>query len=135
MSLDERYATDCQVAALTSATAALTELERTHARGDEVALLVADQWMSEMTGVEFLTRPHHIQPAAKRALLIDVGDQTTSPAILSAMALGRIDYYLLKPWSPPDDLLHPLVTELLAEWVREHRPRAPLVENVGEQWD
>ena len=73
--------------------------------GDRVAVVLADQWMPGLTGPELLGRVPDLHPQAKRALLVgwgDWGDEPTADAIRVAMALGRIDYYALKPWKSPD---------------------------------
>lgn len=133
--LDGRYGADYRVLQTRSAEEGLDHLAQLADTGAEVALLIADQWMPQMEGVAFLTRAHDLHPRAKRALLIDFGDAFTGPPILQAMALGRIDYYVVKPWSPADDMLHPLVTELLADWTRANRPRVAMIRIVGEEWE
>ena len=133
--LGGRYGADYQVLTEPSARVALERIEELSARGGQVALIIADQWMPEMTGVELLTRAHGHHPEAKRALLIDFGDQSTAEPILRGMALGRIDYHLYKPWTPADAMLHPLIGELLAEWTRSHRRSVELFRLVGDQWD
>lgn len=133
--LERRYGRDYRIIGEASAAAGVQRLEQLRAEAAEVALVIADQWMPEMTGVEFLTRAQDLHPGAKRALLIDAMDQSAFGAILQATALGRIDLHLHKPWTPADDLLHPPVTEMLAEWTRAHRPRFEMVRVVGERWD
>src|SRR5262245_35925041 len=80
--LTRRYGADYRVAQNASALAAMEDLERMRAAGESVALIVADQWMPEMQGVKFLGLAHKIHPTAQRALLVDWGDQSASPAIL-----------------------------------------------------
>lgn len=133
--LGGRYGADYQVLTEPSARIALEHIEDLGARGEHVALIIADQWMPEMTGLELLTRAHDYQPEAKRALLIYFGDQSTAEPILRGMALGRIDYHLNKPWVPADAMLHPLIGELLAEWTKNHRRSVELFRLVGDQWD
>lgn len=133
--LGGRYGADYQVLTEASARVALERLEELGMRGGQVALIIADQWMPEMTGVELLTQVHDLHPGAKRALLIDFGDQSTADPILRGMALGRIDYYLYKPWTPADAMLHPPISELLAEWTRSHHRPVELFRLVGDQWD
>jgi thioredoxin reductase (NADPH) len=133
--MEGRYGPDYRILAEISAAAALRQLEELRAAGGEVALLMADQWMPETSGVEFLTRAHDLHPGAKRALLVDGMDPVDLPSVLQATTLGRIDLHLHKPWSPPDDRLHPAVTELLAEWTRSQRPRLEMVKIVANQWD
>lgn len=79
-----------------------------------VALLIADQRMAEMTGIEFLAAAHRLHPLAKRILLVE-RDYTTANPIVPAMMLGQIDYHLVKPWFP-DHGLYPAVSEFLAGW-------------------
>lgn len=126
-----RYGADYDVIWTTSAQEGLARVADDEC---QCALLIADQWMEEMSGVEFLSRAHELQPAAKRAVLIEFADAFSAPSILQAMTLGRIDNYLLKPWVPSDDLLHPMVTELLSEWTRAVRGRVPMATILGEEW-
>ena len=82
--LDRRYDRDYQVLCSTSATEALEQLERMQQAGDRVALVLADQWMPELTGPELLARVPDLHPQAKRALLVgwgDWGDEPTADAI------------------------------------------------------
>ena len=122
-----RYGTDYQTAGFTSAHSALARLEQLRDAGDEVALVIADQWMPEMTGNELLQRAHELHPDAQRALLAGWGDKRASQAILQGCALGHLDNYILKPWSPPEVHLYPVVGEFLSEWTRSHGPKLELV--------
>ena len=82
--------------------------------GEHVALVLAAQWMDEMTGTELLSRVPATHPSAKRGLLIDWGswgDAGTANAIFEAMALNRIDYYVLRPEADSDELFHRTVTD------------------------
>lgn len=133
--LDGRYGATYCVMTTSSADEALVHLTALADQGEDVALIIADQWMPAMTGIELLTRAHDLCPRAKRALLIDYGDPTAGPPILQAMALGRIDYYVTKPWVPADDLLHPAITELLSEWTRANRQRVAMLTIVGAEDD
>jgi thioredoxin reductase (NADPH) len=119
--LERRYGDDYRVRCEGSALAALAKLERWREAGDPVALVLVDQWMPDMTGEEFLARAKTLYPAAKRAMLVDFGawgDRKTADAMLRAMARGRMDYYVLKPWRRADEYFHRTVTEFLHEWER-----------------
>ncbi len=83
---------------------------------EPVGLVIADQRMTGMTGIEFLGRAHALHPTAKRILLVD-RDYTTANPTVPAMMLGQIDYHLVKPWIPEIGL-YPAVTEFLAGWAR-----------------
>ncbi len=88
----------------------LGELRR---RGDAVALMVADQRMPGMEGTDFLIKARQVFPDAKRALLTAYADTTAAIAAINEVSL---DYYLLKPWDPPEEALFPVVEDLLQTW-------------------
>ena len=132
--LRKRYGEDYRIACEGSTEAGLRRLRECEAAGDEVTLVLADQWMGQLTGSEFLARVRHLYPDAKRALLVSQGDSTIREPLLRAMALGEIDYYVVKPWHSPDEAFHRLVTELLHEWASVHRPGFVALRVVGERW-
>jgi thioredoxin reductase (NADPH) len=107
--LERRYAADYQILANTSAVRALDDLAIAKVRGDEVALVIADQWMPEMTGKELLERAHALHPGAQRALLVGWGDTRANETILQGCARGQLDNFILKPWSPPEVHLYPAI--------------------------
>jgi thioredoxin reductase (NADPH) len=92
---------------------ALEILRQLRTRGDQVALLIADQRMPGMPGTEFLTQAREIVPDAKRVLLTAYADTTAAIAAINEVAL---DYYLLKPWDPPEEHLFPVLEDLLTTW-------------------
>ena len=92
---------------------ALELLRASRTRGDQVALLIADQRMPEMAGTEYLVQARTIVPDAKRVLLTAYADTEAAIAAINDVAL---DYYLLKPWDPPEEQLFPVVEDLLETW-------------------
>ncbi len=130
--IERRYGADYRTIACLSARAALDELARAKEAGEDVALVIADQWMPEMTGRELLLRAHALHPDAQRALLVGWGDKRASETILQGCALGQLDNYILKPWSPPEVHLYPVISEFLAEWSRAHGPRLELVRVISD---
>jgi thioredoxin reductase (NADPH) len=133
--LSRRYGDDYDVRAVGSAAEALAVLEQARDSGEPVALVLADQWLSGTTGAELLERTKALHPAAKRGLLIawgGWGDAATADAIFEAMALGRIDYYVLKPQRSPDELFHRTVAEFLFEWARAESSVQGEIELVAE---
>ncbi len=135
--LGRRYSSDYRILCERSAANALQRLEAMRAAGEDVAVVLAEQWIPELTGSELLARVRELHPRAKRALLITWGawgDRPTADAVLRAMALGHIDYYVLKPWQSPDELFHRTVTEFLHEWTRTHTSRPWEIAIVAERW-
>src|SRR5215212_8978673 len=130
--LARRFGGDYRIVSHLSARAALDDLQRIRADGEQVALVIADQWMPEMPGIELLGRAHEIHAAAQRALLVEWGDRTAAPTIIQGCAFGQIENYLHKPWSPPEVHLYPAVSEFLAAWTRIHGAPMELVRLVGD---
>jgi thioredoxin reductase (NADPH) len=97
----------------TSGPEALDVLRQLRTRGDQVALLIADQRMPGMPGTEYLVEARKIVPDAKRVLLTAYADTEAAIAAINDVAL---DYYLLKPWDPPQEQLFPVVEDLLTTW-------------------
>ena len=131
--LARRFGPDFEVVARRSAGAAVAALEKSLARGREVALVIADMWMDEMTGVEFLARSRHIYPDARRALIWSYGDMRALEPLYRSMALGGIDDYLTRPWIPVEHGLYRPVGELLGDWTRANRPRFEAIRMVGDE--
>ena len=131
--LTRRFGGDYRVVSHRSARTALDDICAIKEKGGEIALVIADQRMPEMTGRDFLGRVRSIMPMAKRALLVDWGDHDASPTILQACALGELDNYLYKPWSPAEVHLYPLISEFLAEWTQIYRPRMELIHIIGDE--
>ena len=92
---------------------ALDLLKQSRTRGDQVALLIADQRMPGMPGTEYLVEARKVVPDAKRVLLTAYADTEAAIAAINDVAL---DYYLLKPWDPPEEQLFPVVEDLLTTW-------------------
>ena len=111
--LRDRYGNDYRVVCESSAEAGMRRLQQLKTANEEVALVLADLWMTRTTGVEFLTRVRKFYSSAKRVLLVAWGDRTTSEPISQAMALGRIDYYVNKPWGSHDERFHRVIGEFL----------------------
>jgi thioredoxin reductase (NADPH) len=88
----------------------LRELVR---RGEQVALLVADQRMPGLSGTDYLVRARELVPTAKRVLLTAYAD---TEAAIQAINEVDLDYYLLKPWDPPEEKLFPVVGDLVGAW-------------------
>jgi thioredoxin reductase (NADPH) len=135
--LRDRYGRHYRVMCMPSSHEARACLENLAAASDEVALVLAGQWLSGMTGSELLDEARRLHPHAKRGLLIawgDWGDRATGEAIFDSIAHGRIDHYVLRPSAPPDELFHHAISGLLLEWAEARRASPYTVHVVGESW-
>jgi thioredoxin reductase (NADPH) len=129
--LRDRYANDYQIVRSHSGAEALGILEELAQRDQPVALILSDHRMPEMTGIEFLERSRQPAPDAKLVLLTAYAD--TDAAITAINQIG-LDHYLMKPWTPPDERLFPVLDDLLADWDRANAARFAGVRVVGHRW-
>ena len=135
--LCRRYAQDYRVDCRRSGKEALRELEALREAGRQVAVVLASWWIPDLKGADLLARVRDLHPHAKRALLVEWGawaDRETAQTILRSMALGHIDYYVLKPSSTPDEYFHRTITEFLHEWTRAVPSDLQEIRVVGEAW-
>jgi thioredoxin reductase (NADPH) len=129
--LRRRFGEHYRIVRAESGDTALDALRQMKLRGDVVAVLLADYRMPQMNGIEFLEQAMDIYPGARRALLTAYAD--TSAAI-DAINVVDLDYYLMKPWDPPEEKLYPVVDALLESWrSADHHP-VPEIKVVGHRW-
>jgi thioredoxin reductase (NADPH) len=129
--LRRRYGEAHRIVRAESGAAALEALSQMKLRGEETAVILADYRMPEMNGIEFLERAMDIYPAARRALLTAYAD---TGAAIEAINVVDLDYYLLKPWDPPEEKLYPVIDALLDSWLSaDHRPVAE-IKVIGHRW-
>ena len=129
--LRRRYGERYRVLRADSGAAALEALKGLKRRNDSVGLLLADQRMPQMTGVEFLGRAMEFFPNAKRVLLTAYAD---TEAAIQAINSAKIQHYLLKPWDPPEEHLYPVLDDLLEDWMASFRPPFEGVRVLGTRW-
>src|ERR1700748_2991442 len=110
---------------------ALETLRELVRRGEQVALLVADQRMPGLSGTDYLVRAREIVPNAKRVLLTAYAD---TEAAIQAINEVSLDYYLLKPWDPPEEQLFPVVSDLVSAWESGAALEAGGVRIVGHRF-
>jgi thioredoxin reductase (NADPH) len=129
--LRRKYAREYRVLRADSGESALDALGKLKLRGDPVALFLVDQRMPRMTGVEFLEKAIEMFPEAKRDLLTAYAD--TDAAIRAINEVG-LDYYLQKPWDPPEEHLYPILDDQLDDWRADFKPPFEGVRVVGDRW-
>ncbi|TRX62650.1 response regulator [Fulvivirga sp. M361] len=129
--LRDAYKKEYRILATESANEALESLKELKNKGEAVALFLSDQRMPEMLGVEFLEKARAIYPGAKRVLLTAYSD---TDAAIRAINEVQLDYYLMKPWDPPEERLYPALNDQLEEWQSSFRPEFDGIRIVGYQW-
>lgn len=129
--LRSRYAERYRILRASSGDEALAALEKLSSRDQPVALVLSDHRMPAMTGIELLERCRPVAAGAKLVLLTAYAD--TEVAIKAINDIG-LDHYLMKPWSPPEERLFPVLDDLLADWDRANRTRFEGVRVVGNRW-
>jgi thioredoxin reductase (NADPH) len=129
--LRRKYGEQYRILRAESGPEALASLEQLKLRNDVVALFLVDQRMPQMTGVEFLARAIPLYPEAKRALLTAYAD---TDAAIRAINDAQVDYYLMKPWHPPEERLYPIIDELLDDWHGTFKVPFQGIRVVGHRW-
>jgi thioredoxin reductase (NADPH) len=130
--LRRQYSREYRVMSLESGELALETLRELQDRNEPVALIVSDHRMPGMDGVRLLEQASSIAPNAKRVLLTAYAE---TDAAIRAINTARIDYYLLKPWDPPEMNLYPVLSDLLEDWRENYRPPFEGVRVVGSRWN
>jgi len=129
--LRSHYGATYRVISSDSPEGALGVLKGLKVRNDGVALILADQRMPHMDGVEFLQAARQIFPDAKRALLTAYADTN---AAISAINKASLDYFFMKPWDPPTEHLYPQLDDLLDDWQATYRPAFQGMRVLGTRW-
>lgn len=129
--LRSEYKADYRIVSTESANEALEVLQELKKKGEDIALFLSDQRMPEMLGVEFLEKAQQIYPEAKQVLLTAYSD---TDAAIKGINEARLDYYLMKPWDPPEEKMFPVLNDLLDEWQISYRPTFRGIRVVGYQY-
>ena len=111
--LKQHYRKNFRIIKASSGAEGLETVDRLKQRNDAVALFLVDQRMPEMSGTEFLAAARQVYPDARKVLLTAYAD--TEAAISAINAVG-LDHYLMKPWTPPDENLYPILDDLISDW-------------------
>ena len=129
--LRRQYGANYRVMRAASGQAALDTLTQVKERQEPVALIVSDQRMPGMTGVDFLEKARSVYADARRVLLTAYAD---TEAAIHAINSARIHYYLNKPWDPPEEKLYPVLNDLLDDWKAGFRPPFEGLRVIGSRW-
>ncbi|GAB3302008.1 FAD-dependent oxidoreductase [Hymenobacter tenuis] len=129
--LRQEFRRDYRVLRASSGREALATIQELKDREEPLALILADQRMPDIEGVEVLTQARQLYPDAKRVLLTAYAD---TEAAIRAINSARLDHYLMKPWDPPQQLLYPTLHDLLRAWEVGYKPPFNGVRLIGFQW-
>ncbi len=129
--LRRHYGSHYRIIRATSGQAGLDALAELKRRGEEVALILSDQRMPGLPGVEFLEKSIPLYPEARRALLTAYAD---TDAAIHAINTAKIHYYLTKPWDPPEERLYAVLDDLLESWKASRQAPFEGLQVVGSRW-
>ena len=122
--LGRRFGDECEISVAQSAKDALELVEELQRENEPVAVVIADQIMPGMKGVELLEEIHRLSPLTTKVLLTG---QAGLDAVVTAINRAGLNRYISKPWDEPDLRL---TVESLLKTFRLHRENALLVADL-----
>ncbi|PSR57051.1 fused response regulator/thioredoxin-disulfide reductase [Adhaeribacter arboris] len=129
--LRKQYRKEYRILSAESGEEALAVVKELKLKSEVVALFLSDQRMPGMQGVDFLELAKDYYPEAKRVLLTAYSDTN---AAIQAINKVQLDYYLMKPWDPPEEKLYPILQDQLDDWQINFKPDFQGIKLVGFQW-
>jgi thioredoxin reductase (NADPH) len=129
--LKSRYRENYKVLGTNLVQEGLDSLLELKNKGQTIAMFISDQRMPEMDGVTFLQNAIKFYPQAKRILLTAYSDKD---AAINAINMVQLDYYLIKPWDPPEEKLYPVIDDLLDSWLSGYQPDFRGIKVIGYQY-
>jgi thioredoxin reductase (NADPH) len=129
--LRQQYGSRFRILKTDSGLRALELVKRLKLRNEALALLLVDQRMPHMSGVVFLEQAMNIFPDAKRVLLTAYAD---TEAAIRSINKAKIDYYMMKPWDPPQEYLYPILDDLLDDWWASFKHPFEGIRIIGLRW-
>lgn len=129
--LRSRYAGDYRILGATGGAEAIETINELSTRDTPLALILSDQRMPQVSGVDVLRESLETYPDAKKTLLTAYAD---TEAAISAINDVGLDHYIMKPWDPPDQMLYPVLDDLLSDWQASFRPTFRGIRVIGPEW-
>jgi thioredoxin reductase (NADPH) len=125
--LERRFGGEYRIMTDVSPASALERISEACDAGAAVALVLSGS-------LEWLASVHDVCPGAARCVLVRYGDGGAYPSVRRSLVLGEVETYILTPPGDPEERLYPVVGEILGRWMRQRRPRVPVLRIVGEPW-
>jgi len=129
--LKSKYRDSYKILSTTLVKDGLDSLLELKNKSETIAMYISDQRMPDMDGIGFLSQAIRFYPDAKRVLLTAYSDTV---AAIKAINTIQLDYYLVKPWDPPDEKLYPVLDGLLDDWQNTYRPDFKGIKVIGYQY-
>ena len=130
--LRSKFGREYRIIKTNSGADAMDVVHKLKQRNDQIALIISDQRMPAMEGTEFIKQAMEIYPNAIKILLTAYADTNAAIDSINKLAL---DYYLLKPWDPPEEKLYPVLSDLLVNWHANNRPPFEGIRVIGNQYN
>ena len=129
--LKNKFRHDYRILSTSSPKEILDSLLELKNKGETVAMFISDQRMPGIEGVDFLAQAMEFYNDAKKVLLTAYSD---TDAAIKAINTVKLDYYLTKPWDPPEEKLYPIVEDLLDDWQNDFQPEFKGIKVTGYQF-
>lgn len=129
--LRSRYGRQYRIVTAPGGREAIAALKELKLRGDAVAVVVSDQRMPEVSGDEVIAAARELFPDLRTVLLTAYADTEVAIGAINEL---QLDYYILKPWDPPEERLYPVLDDLLEDWHASHQPAYSMTQVVGSRW-
>lgn len=129
--LRSRYGRHYRILTASGGAEAVQTLHQLTVRGDPLAIVISDQRMPDVNGSEVLTSALELFPGVRTVLLTGYADTDVAIGAINEL---HLDYYILKPWDPPEERLFPVVDDLLGDWHAHHQPPQTVTRVVGSRW-
>ncbi|UNK71908.1 FAD-dependent oxidoreductase [Microbacterium sp. H1-D42] len=126
-----RYGRDYRVVTASGGAEAIAALQQLKLRGEAVAVVISDQRMPEVSGTEVLRAASELFDGVRTVLLTAYADTEVAIGAINEL---HLDYYILKPWDPPEERLFPIIDDLLLDWHAAHQPEDLVTRVVGSRW-
>lgn len=133
--LRSRYGEHYRIIVAGGGQEAIDTIRQLKLRGTPLAMVVSDQRMPEVSGFDVLRDARAIYEGVRTVLLTAYADTEVAIGAINEL---RLDYYILKPWDPPQERLYPIVDDLLEDWhaneVATTAATGEVTRVVGTRW-